>query len=89
MTLSIESLATLHSSYSSTFSSFILPPQVPAKFIKARSWSLGPLTILKPVMMTMDLEGLVRGAPGNVIGIVGYGENCSCFKYAIDLVHGN
>jgi hypothetical protein len=29
---------------------------------------------MKPVMMTMDLAGLVKGAPGKVIGIVGYGE---------------
>lgn len=36
------------------------------------TWSLGPLTISNAVMMTMDLEGLVRGAPGKVIGIVGY-----------------
>ncbi|KAL6750622.1 hypothetical protein V8C86DRAFT_2802072 [Haematococcus lacustris] len=48
--------------------------KVPSHFVKARSWSLGPLTIHQPVMMTMGLEGLVRGGPpgGTVIGIVGY-----------------
>lgn len=46
--------------------------QVPARFIKAASWSLGPLTIRDPVMMTMDLEGLVKGGPGEVLGIVGF-----------------
>ncbi|GAX78814.1 hypothetical protein CEUSTIGMA_g6251.t1 [Chlamydomonas eustigma] len=46
--------------------------KIPAQFIKAKTWSLGPLTIHNPVMMTMDLNGLVRGGPGEVIGIVGY-----------------
>ncbi|MEW5300335.1 MAG: hypothetical protein WDW36_003272 [Sanguina aurantia] len=46
--------------------------KVAAQFVKVSTWSLGPLTISNAVMMTMDLEGLVRGAPGKVIGIVGY-----------------
>ncbi|MEW5316892.1 MAG: hypothetical protein WDW38_008233 [Sanguina aurantia] len=46
--------------------------KVSAQFVKVATWSLGPLTISNAVMMTMDLAGLVRGAPGKVIGIVGY-----------------
>ena len=48
--------------------------QIPTQFVKARTWGLGPLTIASPVMMTMAMDGLVRGGPpgGAVIGIVGF-----------------
>ncbi len=47
---------------------------MPARFVRARDWSLGPLHISQPVLMTMAVEGLVSGGPedGKVIGIVGY-----------------
>ncbi len=43
-----------------------------ARFLRLSSWSLGGLSISQPVMMVMELGGLVRGAPGEVVGIVGY-----------------
>lgn len=38
---------------------------------RSDDFSLGPLTIQDPLFMEMQLGGLVRGAPGQVIGIVG------------------
>jgi len=48
--------------------------QVQTQFVRAQTWGLGPLSIHQPVMMTMALDGLVRGGPldGEVIGITGY-----------------
>lgn len=48
--------------------------QVQTQFVRAHTWALGPIRIQKPVMMTMALDGLVRGGPmdGDVIGIIGY-----------------
>ncbi|KAG2450815.1 hypothetical protein HYH02_004650 [Chlamydomonas schloesseri] len=46
--------------------------KVAARFIRLGSWALGGLSIAKPVLMVMELEGLVKGAPGEVVGIVGH-----------------
>ncbi|EFJ43093.1 hypothetical protein VOLCADRAFT_96785 [Volvox carteri f. nagariensis] len=46
--------------------------KVAARFVRLGSWSLGGLSIRQPVLMVMALEGLVRGAPGEVVGIVGH-----------------
>eukprot|EP00983_Pelagomonas_calceolata_P056975 1144870-Pelagomonas_calceolata.AAC.3 len=48
--------------------------QVQTQFVRAHTWTLGPISIQQPVMMTMTLDGLVRGGPmdGDVIGITGY-----------------
>jgi hypothetical protein len=41
----------------------LLITQVPAQFVRARSWSLGGLTIASPVLMTMAIDGLVKVRP--------------------------
>mmetsp|Transcript_4215 Transcript_4215/g.11372 ORF Transcript_4215/g.11372 Transcript_4215/m.11372 type:complete len:593 (+) Transcript_4215:139-1917(+) len=48
--------------------------KVQTQFVRAHTWTLGPISIQQPVMMTMTLDGLVRGGPmdGDVIGITGY-----------------
>ncbi|KXZ51118.1 hypothetical protein GPECTOR_14g99 [Gonium pectorale] len=46
--------------------------KVAARFVRLGSWSLGGLELRGPVLMVMGLEGLVRGAPGEVVGIVGH-----------------
>ncbi|GLC51534.1 hypothetical protein PLESTB_000512800 [Pleodorina starrii] len=46
--------------------------KVAARFVRLGSWGLGGVSIRQPVLMVMDLEGLVRGAPGEVVGIVGH-----------------
>eukprot|EP00198_Chlamydomonas_reinhardtii_P002415 XP_001691751.1 predicted protein [Chlamydomonas reinhardtii] len=40
--------------------------KVAARFIRLGAWALGGLSISKPVLMVMELEGLVKGAPGEV-----------------------
>lgn len=40
-------------------------------FRRAASIAFGPLTVRQPLFMEMQLGGLVRGAPGEVIGIAG------------------
>ena len=44
---------------------------VQISFRRANTISLGPLTIQQPLFMEMQLGGLVRGGPGDVIGIAG------------------
>ncbi|CAL8460583.1 g112 [Coccomyxa elongata] len=46
--------------------------RIKSRFRRAETLSLGPLTIDKPLFMEMGIGGLIRGAPGPVIGIVGY-----------------
>ncbi|GLI68595.1 hypothetical protein VaNZ11_013065 [Volvox africanus] len=46
--------------------------KVAARFVRMSSWSLGGLCIQQPVLMVMALDGLVRGTPGEVVGIVGH-----------------
>ncbi|GIL64859.1 hypothetical protein Vafri_18699 [Volvox africanus] len=46
--------------------------KVAARFVRIGSWCLGGLCIQQPVLMVMALDGLVRGAPGEVVGIVGH-----------------
>ncbi|GIL98802.1 hypothetical protein Vretimale_3999, partial [Volvox reticuliferus] len=46
--------------------------KVAARFVRMSSWCLGGLCIRQPVLMVMALDGLVRGAPGEVVGIVGH-----------------
>ena len=43
-----------------------------AHYRRARNIKLGALTIKRPLFLEMPLGGLVRGAPGPVIGVVGY-----------------
>lgn len=44
---------------------------VPSSFRRAEELRVGPLTIRNPDFMQMGLDGLVTGAPGPVIGILG------------------
>ena len=44
---------------------------MPAKFVKASSWSLGPLCVSDPIMLTMSLDGLLPDCTP-LTGIVGY-----------------
>ncbi|KAG2493518.1 hypothetical protein HYH03_008332 [Edaphochlamys debaryana] len=46
--------------------------KVAARFVRLQRWELGGLELSQPVLMVMELAGLVRGAPGEVVGIVGY-----------------
>lgn len=46
--------------------------KVQSTFRQAGDIRIGPLRVLRPVFMEMSVQGLVRGAPGPVIGIVGY-----------------
>ncbi|KAK9832838.1 hypothetical protein WJX81_005582 [Elliptochloris bilobata] len=46
--------------------------RVPCRYRRAASLAVGPLTMARPLFMEMALGGLVRGAPGPVIGIIGY-----------------
>ena len=46
--------------------------KIPSRFRRARSASVGPLTIEAPVMLEMEIAGVVSGATGPVVGIVGY-----------------
>ncbi len=45
--------------------------RVPCRYRRAQSLAVGPLTMARPLFMEMALGGLVRGAPGPVIGIIG------------------
>jgi hypothetical protein len=45
--------------------------KVASRFRRAESFQLGPLLVRRPAMMEMRCSGLVRGAPGPVVGIVG------------------
>ena len=45
--------------------------KIKGKFRRADTFQLGPLQIKNAVMMEMPCGGLVTGAPGPVIGIVG------------------
>ncbi len=45
--------------------------KVASSFRRASTLSLGPLTMTGPLMMQMAVGGLVTGAPGPVIGIIG------------------
>ena len=45
--------------------------RVPCQYRRASSLTVGPLTMARPLFMEMALGGLVRGAPGPVIGIIG------------------
>ena len=47
--------------------------RVPCQYRRASSLTVGPLTMTRPLFMEMALGGLVRGAPGPVIGIIGCG----------------
>ena len=40
-------------------------------FRRGETLQLGPLTVEKPLMMQISVGGIVRGAPGPVIGIIG------------------
>jgi hypothetical protein len=46
--------------------------KVPSRFRRAATLTLGPLTVRRVAMMEMACSGLVRGAPGPVLGIVGF-----------------
>ena len=46
--------------------------QVKAHYRRARQLKLGDLTIKRPLFLEMPIGGLVRGAPGPVVGVVGY-----------------
>ncbi len=46
--------------------------KVPSRFRRAATLALGPLTVRRVAMMEMACGGLVRGAPGPVLGIVGF-----------------
>lgn len=46
--------------------------QVHSQFRRADSVQIGPLLMKRPLFMEMMLGGIVRGAPGPVVGIVGY-----------------
>ena len=48
--------------------------RVPCQYRRASSLTVGPLTMARPLFMEMALGGLVRGAPGPVIGIIGCGR---------------
>lgn len=41
------------------------------QFRRAKQLQLGPVTIDRPLFMQMSLSGVVTGAPGPVIGILG------------------
>lgn len=41
------------------------------QFRRARTLQLGPVSIERPLFMEMSLAGVVAGAPGPVIGILG------------------
>eukprot|EP00891_Asterochloris_glomerata_P001704 jgi/Astpho2/1704/Aster-x0491 len=45
---------------------------VRSQFRRGTTLSLGPLTIQNPVFMEMPIDGVVKGAPGRVVGILGY-----------------
>ncbi len=45
--------------------------KIKGKFRRAEVFQLGPLEVKDAVMMEMNCGGLVTGAPGPVIGIVG------------------
>jgi len=49
--------------------------RVPCRYRRAASLAVGPLTMARPLFMEMALGGLVRGAPGPVIGIIGRAAN--------------
>lgn len=42
------------------------------QFRRAKELKLGPTTIQRPLFMQMSIAGVVKGAPGPVIGILGY-----------------
>ncbi len=44
---------------------------VTSRFCQATSIQIGPMTMAKPLFMEMDISGLVSGAPGEIIGILG------------------
>jgi hypothetical protein len=46
--------------------------RVGSRFRRAASIAMGPLTVAAPLFMEMAVDGLVRDAPGPVVGIVGY-----------------
>jgi len=45
---------------------------VRARLRRGGALRLGPLTLSRPLFMEMSVAGLVRGAPGPVVGIIGY-----------------
>mmetsp|Transcript_20326 Transcript_20326/g.52029 ORF Transcript_20326/g.52029 Transcript_20326/m.52029 type:complete len:651 (-) Transcript_20326:36-1988(-) len=46
--------------------------KIRCQFRRADNIEIGPLVMQRPLFMEMMLGGLVRGAPGPVVGIVGY-----------------
>ncbi|GAB4813185.1 hypothetical protein N2152v2_000231 [Parachlorella kessleri] len=46
--------------------------KVRSNFRRGDNFQLGPLVMDRPLFMEMSCAGLVRGAPGPVIGIIGY-----------------
>ena len=46
--------------------------QVGSRFRRADTLTLGPLTVRRPLLMEMAVSGLVRDAPGPVVGIIGF-----------------
>lgn len=44
---------------------------VTSQFCQGSSLQIGPMTMTKPLFMEMNISGLVSGAPGEVIGILG------------------
>lgn len=46
--------------------------KIRCQFRRAETIEIGPMVMQQPLFMEMMLGGLVRGAPGPVIGIVGY-----------------
>ena len=45
--------------------------QVKAHYRRGRTVQVGELTIRRPLFLEMALGGLVRGAPGPVVGVIG------------------
>lgn len=41
------------------------------QFRRGQELTIGPLTIQRPLFMQMSLSGVVAGAPGPVVGILG------------------
>lgn len=49
------------------------------QFRRANELKLGPVTVQRPLFMQMDLSGVVAGAPGPVIGILGCALSAAVF----------
>ena len=47
------------------------PSTVTSQFCQGSSLQIGPMTMAKPLFMELNISGVVSGAPGEVIGILG------------------